>query len=529
MSGLEQHVMPGQEASDASDNGGFRPVRVLLIEDSRGDARLIREMLAEAGGTTFDVAEVATLAAGIDLISTATFDVVLLDLSLPDSDGLTGVARVKEVDPRLPVVVLTGLDDGELALRAVHLGAQDYLVKGQIESNPLARAIRYAIERREVEQALRLSEAKYRDLVQNSSDMIYTLDPAGVVTSMNAACERVLGWTAEEMLGRPALELVDRIARQEVDGAVATAPGGRRYEVLVATKAGPRVWLEVSTRPVLESGKLVAMHCTGRDITERKIAEEAMLQQAARERELYERQSEFVATVSHEFRTPLHSIRGFTRLLIEKDDVDEVTRREFLAIIDEQSELLTGIVATLLDIVKIESGKFDLTVEPVDLRELIERTVAQFETTATEKAITFDLDVPAILPSVEGDRDSLGQVLRNLVSNAVKFSHMGGVVSISAEASGPGVAISVRDEGIGIAPEAVPRVFDRFFRVESTRTQQYGGTGLGLYISKQIVELHGGRVFVKSAAGEGSTFTVTIPRTPPEASGERDEDEGRAA
>ncbi|MCH8919189.1 MAG: hypothetical protein IIA23_00575 [Chloroflexi bacterium] len=231
----------------------------------------------------------------------------------------------------------------------------------------------------------------------------------------------------------------------------------------------------------------------------------------AKERELQRRQSEFVSTASHELRTPLHSIRGFTRLLLDGNVPDLETQREFLTIIDEQSEALSELVNNLLDVARIEAGRMEMRKEPLSLDDLVGKTIARFGPTAEERAITIETDLPPDLPAVEGDIERLGQVLANLVGNAVKFSEGGGTVTVRARTEGPELVVSVQDHGIGIPQEALPRLFERFYQANSSSTRSRGGTGLGLYISKQIVEAHQGWIRVESAVGQGSTFSFAIP------------------
>ena len=231
----------------------------------------------------------------------------------------------------------------------------------------------------------------------------------------------------------------------------------------------------------------------------------------AKERELQRRQSGFVAIASHELRSPLHSIRGFTRLLLNGSVRNPETQREFLSFIDQQSAHLSQLVSNLLDAAKIEAGRMEIRRELVSLDALVARTLAQLRSAAEEKALTVETDLPADLPAVEGDEGYLGRVVANLVDNAIKFSEGGGTVTIRARTEGPELVVSVQDHGIGIPQDALSRLFERFYQANSSTTRSRGGTGLGLYISKQIVEAHGGRIWVESVVGQGSTFSFAIP------------------
>ena len=221
--------------------------------------------------------------------------------------------------------------------------------------------------------------------------------------------------------------------------------------------------------------------------------------------------SEFIAIASHELRTPLHNIRGFTKLLLDGKVQDAETQREFLSIVDEQSAHLTRLVNDILDTSRIDAGRMQMGKETLPVDELVQGTVAQFRNAAEEKAITIEPILPPGLPTVEGDRERLGQVLTNLVSNAIKFSPECAAITVRARVDGDELIIDVRDQGIGIPEEALPRLFERFYQVGDSATRSQGGSGLGLYISRSIVEAHGGRIWVSSKVGQGSTFSFTLP------------------
>ncbi len=221
--------------------------------------------------------------------------------------------------------------------------------------------------------------------------------------------------------------------------------------------------------------------------------------------------SEFIAIASHELRTPLHNIRGFVKLLLDGKVQDAETEREFLSIVDKQSENLTSLVNDILEVSRIDAGRMQLSKETLPMDELVKGTVAQFRNAVEEKAITIETIVPPDLPTVEGDGERLGQVLTNLVSNAIKFSPDHTPITLRARVNGDELIIDVRDQGIGIPDDALPQLFGRFYQVSNSATRTQGGSGLGLYISKHIVEAHGGRIWVKSKVGQGSTFSFAIP------------------
>ena len=235
-----------------------------------------------------------------------------------------------------------------------------------------------------------------------------------------------------------------------------------------------------------------------------------LLRDITREKELDEMKSRLLSTVSHELRTPLASIKGFATTLLRQDvEWDEATRREFLSIIDTESDRLSELIGNLLDMSRIEAGVLAVEAEPVDLLPLLEETVAAFQIMTREHHIT--LRAPSHPPLVLADARRTRQVLRNLIENALKYSPGGGPVTIAVQVQSGQVRISVADKGIGIEAYQQDRIFDRFHQADSASTREVGGTGLGLSICKAIVEAHGGQIWAESEPGRGSTFYFTLP------------------
>ena len=230
-----------------------------------------------------------------------------------------------------------------------------------------------------------------------------------------------------------------------------------------------------------------------------------------REGELERMKSEYLAKACHELRTPLFSIQGVARWLRDGKVPDAETQREFLDIVYRESQRLGKLVNDLLDISAAECGGLRITPQPMSLGEAVLQSIAALEEMARERRVTIETDLPVTLPAIMADRDRVEQVLTNLVSNAIKFSPEGGKIVVKAGGEGNDLLVQVRDGGIGIPAEAIPRVFERFYRVNGSMTPSSEGTGLGLYIAKQIVEGHGGRIWVVSELGKGSTFSFTLP------------------
>ena len=365
-----------------------QPANVLLIEDNPGDADLVRLRLVE-GKTAVHVNCVPRLADALACLDAETPTLVLLDLNLPDSRGAETFRRIMQKAPSVPVVILSGQDDEALALKAVHMGVQDYLVKGDITSKRLERALRYAIERQGLLHALEIT---------------------------------------------------------------------RQQQI--------------------------------------------------------EFKNQFLSHVSHELRTPLTCIHQYVTLLLDGlAGPMAPDQTEHLKTVLKSTNQLHAMIRDLLEATRAESGK--LRVEPrcIDI-ELVGQAVAMMRPTAAEKRVGLEVELDGTIPLVYADPDRALEVLINLIDNAIKFTPPEGSVKAKASMVGTdpsAVYLSVSDNGRGIPQESLPQVFDRLYQDPNAVDGRRNGLGLGLYIAREIVNLHGGRMWVASEPGSGSTFSFTLP------------------
>jgi len=335
-------------------------------------------------------------------------------------------------------------------------------------------------------------------------DALIVLDSQRRVTGWFGAARRLLGWTAEEAVGcdiqtllHPRDALGDAIDLGACESAhvMHTIIGTPEQEVLVESKQRPELWLGVCCSfERADDGRITRIIAVARDITRRKHIDLA--------------KSEVVSAVSHELRSPVSSIKGFTSTLRNRwDRFDDKTKKHLLATIESDTDRVTRLIGELLDITRIESRTLEVHPYIIDLRDIAAKVTARLS--HRTEAHTLLVDFPDVFPSVYADPDKIEQVLINLVENAVKYT-AGGRVTVGGEVGAEQVRISVSDQGEGIPPDQRTKVFGKFYR----RAQQAGspsGTGLGLYISKGLVEAHGGRIWVEERDGGGARFTFTLP------------------
>jgi PAS domain S-box-containing protein len=362
---------------------------------------------------------------------------------------------------------------------------------------------------------------KLAAIVESSDDAIMSADIDGTVTSWNRGAEQIFGYTAAEMIGR-SLSVIgpDDEPQEPLDRLAAVVEMGEgRYEATRRRKDGSLVDVSLTVSAVRNAdGEVLSVAAIVQDITERKRVEQerAEFTRALEIRneqllELDRLKDEFVALVSHELRTPLTSIRGYLELVLD-GEAGPVTedQHQFLRIVERNANRLLDLVGDLLFLAQIEAGKLALDLGAVDLAALAAESVESSRPLAEEKAITLTL-ATSPLPLLAGDRARLGQLLDNLVSNAIKFTPEGGRIDVRASSNRGSAVLEVRDTGMGIAAEEQEHVFERFFRTSRATEQAIQGTGLGLAISKAIVQAHGGRITLASTEGEGATFRVSIP------------------
>ncbi|OGX40194.1 MAG: hypothetical protein A3C53_07635 [Omnitrophica WOR_2 bacterium RIFCSPHIGHO2_02_FULL_68_15] len=465
------------------------PIRLLLIEDSAGDARLIQEALKSDEALTFQVVWTQRLAFGLERLAHDSFDVILLDLSLPDSHGIATLLTVHAKAASIPIIVLTGLGDEQFALEAVQKGAQDYLEKAsvQVDSRFLTRAIRYAIERKRAEHE-RLRLASFTE--QNPHPIVETT-LGGVVTYLNAAArEQFPDLDATE--DHPILESM-RAAAIHLQQT-----GGRSMTQEVV--CGEQIFEQY----ISHVRELQAIQSYTVDITERKRAERM--------------KDEFLSTVSHELRTPLAIMKEFIAILADQIAGPLTSgQQEYLGIVQSNINRLARIVNDLLDMAKIEAGRVVLDKGLVDVAAMLDGVAQSMRPLVEPKQIALEVQLPPTVPVLFADADKITQILLNLVHNAIKFTPGPGRVTLSVAERPDEIEFSVSDTGVGIAADDLPKLFEKFQQVNPVVSETGSkGTGLGLAISKRFVELHGGRLGVTSAPGQGSTFSFTLPTHHPE-------------
>jgi two-component system, cell cycle sensor histidine kinase and response regulator CckA len=473
-------------------------IRVLLVEDNPGDARLFTELLRKAGASHLKVAHVDRLAAALDRLNRDSFDVMLLDLSLPDVSGLDTLVRAHAEAPKIPIVVLTGHDDEALAVRAVRAGAQDYLVKGHVDGELLVRSIRYASERGRALEALERREEHYRSLIEHSLDLISILNLDGTIRYASPSHERLLGYPVGELVGRNVVSFVHPEDVSRVQSALVNGNNGRAVECRVFHRDGSVRMLESFSRDLSHLAGVNGMVVNARDITERKRLEE-QLHYSQR----LEAVGRLAGGVAHDFNNLLMVITGYSHMLLDAMHPGDPARLDLEQVV-KASERATDLTRQLLAFSRRQGVRASL----VDLNALV-RDMDRMLRRMLGEDIEFTAMLAPQLNAVRADPGQIEQVILNMVVNARDAMPGGGKLLIETRNGGTPardcVTLSIRDTGVGMDAQVLSRIFEPFF------TTKEHGTGLGLATSYGIIKENGGDLRVESEPGRGATFRIELP------------------
>ncbi|HZZ64451.1 MAG TPA: ATP-binding protein [Candidatus Baltobacteraceae bacterium] len=505
-------------------------MRILIVEDRTSDARLVKQCLLN-GKAQFNVEVADRFSDALKLARAHPPDAILLDLTLPDAGALEAVGRLRAALPKVPIILLGSKEDDVLASEAVKSGAQDYLIKSELDQKSLRRALQYAVERQQLLDRLASSEARLaeenvtlRRLTDSAARVFATLDVRAVVGLLAAEARRLWG-------GRVALYAL----RSTGHLVCIDAQGGERPKAdLFLTDAF------ASERPVLSSNRLrLALPVPGTGgsnewvldinsesspfgesdvfalellrqyvgIAVQNVALFGELQsQRSSVLQLNQLKDDLIAVLAHDFKGPLTTIIGFTELLeqhaLEGADADGALRS-----IRQSASRLAALASDTLSLSRVEQGELNLAADPVNIADIVRQTID-----ALRGDRRIDMLAAAQEAVVRGDPARLRQVLENIIGNALKYSPPDQPITVRLAQSEESVRVSVEDHGIGVPPDEIKFLFERFTRASNAKRSKIEGTGVGLYLAKTLVERHGGTIEVQSTIGKGSAFTVVLPR-----------------
>jgi PAS domain S-box-containing protein len=521
-----------------------------MVEDSLDDATLNLLELRRHGFSVCH-ARVHTKKAMMQALTEQTWDVVLADHVMPGFTSLEALQFLQGYDPDLPCIIVSGAIGEEAAIVIMHDGAVDYVNKNYLAR--LGPAVTRALEetetkrgRRNAEEALKRAHAELERRVEertaelsvanrklrasektfatafhgSPTPTVITNLKTGQIIDINQSFLHMSKYRKDEVSAHTIQEFAGLEKRKFATDKSPHEYSAANVEIDLHTKFGEARHILMSSAHIDLAGE----HCvldTLVDITERKKVEEALLSYQGileyQKRELAEAnhlKSEFLAKVSHELRTPLTAIIGFSALLKDEDfsGVLNSGQREHIAFIVEASEHLYALINDLLDLSKIEAGMMELQQSPIDLSDVVTNALSMVSVEAQKKALHLSIEVPDGIAPVRADIRKVKQILYNLLSNAVKYTPAEGSIKLIVKDGMSDVRVEVGDTGPGITQKDQKRLFKPFVQLKNSVTEAHEGTGLGLALTKELVELHGGKLWLHSRIGRGSTFGFSLPR-----------------
>ena len=524
---------------------------LLYVDDEESNLRVFNSLYRRE----FSVFVATSAREGLKLLDKEKIDLIISDQRMPEITGIEFLREAKIKKPELLSIILTGFSDFDVLKDAINeIGVYSYITK-PFDKDELRTVMLNALEVYQLKKDKKISdlelvdsEIQKRSIIDSALDGIIIIDIEGKVLDWNAHAEEIFGWTKEEALGKELVKLIipEEYKTSHSKGLMHYKKTGehkilgQRLELEGVRKNGDVFPVELTVTPI-ELGDRTIFSGFLRDISDRKKKEQEIIslnenlekKVLARTKELQQNQVEleiakrkadaaneakttFLANMSHEIRSPLNAIVGFSEILINKTRKIEVPGifKEYLKNIVDGGRNLSTVINDILDLSKIEAGKMELSVEDVDIDQLIRSMYHINKAHAMERGIKFSYDFDARIPKViRSDRTKVIQILMNFLSNALKFTDPGKEVIVMAKIgeNEKTFELIVEDHGIGIEEEALKRIFEPFEQVDAKTTRKYGGTGLGLTITKKIIELLDGDLKVTSEVGKGSIFTAVLP------------------
>ncbi|MBS4057348.1 MAG: response regulator [Bacteroidales bacterium] len=471
-------------------------INLLLIEDNPGDARLIKEYLQAQNSPNIFITWVDRLGKIVDQANELIFDVILLDLNLPDSSGLETVERTITLVPDIPIVVLTGIDDDQLTEKIIQVGAQDYLSKSAINTELLLHSIKYASDRHVFIRRIKESHEQFLYLIENVFDGVLIIDQFGIVNYLNPAFEKMLKLPRHEILNKPFGFPFSKDGFEEI-----TINDNDESPLIAEMRLSEIIW----------EGELCHLAVL-RDITARKEMEARIKEYSRKMEKLNHDKDKFFSIIAHDLRSPFNAFLGLSEMM--KEGIENFSQDELVTMVTSLNKSANNL-ATLLDNLfewsHQQQGKTDFSPVDFDLAPQIAQLISLADEMITNKQLHIQFKLQDDLV-IHADLHMFNTIVRNLVFNAIKFTPRGGSVTIAAKRhSKERGVISVADTGIGMPAELVENLFNIGYKTNRKGTEGEASTGLGLILCKEYVEKNDGNIWVESLEGVGSVFSFTIP------------------
>jgi two-component system, OmpR family, phosphate regulon sensor histidine kinase PhoR len=478
-----------------------------LVVDDEEIIRIGCQRMLEDAGYQVDLAENGRI--GLEHIQENKYDLALIDLMMPELGGLQLLDEIQKIDRNLVSIIITGFATIETAVDAIKRGAYDYLPKPFTPDEFRTKINRGLEKRRLALEADRLQQEVNKNLLEVSQQKNQThtiincmsegviattltgqigLINPGAIKMLRLKDLKIIGRTVDGLLGNPDLE-------KEIQESLAKVTRGTSMTTLNITTSDGRA-LQANIAPII-------------DETDACLGTVTVLTDLTEEKKIEEMKSNFVSLVSHELRAPVAAIEGYLDLILEGITAGNASKeKEIIRKSRDRAAGLLDLINDLLDLSRTDRSKTLKVMAPVNIDQIIKETVDFYQNEARDKEILLNLNVAENLPTLRGNKEDLARLFANLIGNAIKYTPGRGQVNVTVSMHNSHLVVAVKDNGIGIAKEDLPRIFDQFYRAKNAVDKKISGTGLGLSIAKKIVEEHNGYIEVDSEAGKGTTFSV---------------------
>lgn len=491
-------------------------INIQIVEDNEQDIALLVNALMQSGFDT-NITVSRTIDDAISINSRNNFDCIFLDYYFPVKNGSDFLRYYNEKKNSGNIIMVTSQEDVHMAVECMKLGASDFLTKTQITPASIGKSLRYILKLKEAreaaeraEAALLESELKLKNIIARSPIILFNIDRTGEITLFRGKAASNINIKPESVIGKNLRDFTNELPIRIEDFTAACLSGDNNFKTEVNG-----LHFDVSYIPIRDENKVISgMMGVAIEITSFIRNEKELMNAIEVKEESAKIKEQFLANMSHEIRTPIHGIISLTQFVLNTDTTEEQQR--YLELIRKSADTLLVIVNDILDLSKIDSGKMIFEETPFSLNDTIQTAVAAFIPKTIEKNIQLKTDIVSDLPEyLNGDPVRLTQIINNLLGNAVKFTDKG-FVSIGARLKEKNeeqavIEFTIQDSGIGIPTHKIDSIFESFTQAGDDITRKYGGTGLGLTITKQLIERQNGSVMVQSIPGIGTTFTFNIP------------------
>jgi len=488
---------------------------ILIIDDNPADQNLLKRYIRKLEEWNIDVKSVNSSEEGLSIYKTYKPDIIIIDYLLGNETGIDVINKFKNIACKAEYVLLTGYGSETVVTDALRAGASDYLNKGDLSVQMIRKTIRHVARKIASDEIIKKTESKLSYILDKTSTGLATFDINGQLINANKSYLSMVGTnTIDNLFGKYMYQwaaasckddIINAIEKCKLQGFVSD------FETIYVQPNGEQTYVLINA--LLEKdNKEDKIFAICRDITELKLYEHRLKQEKIKAEEADKLKSSFLANMSHEIRTPMNAIIGFADLL-EQDNISNTEKNEYLSIIKKSGRNLLALIDDIIDLSKIEVEKINIVKQKFDINKILKTTLTTY---LKNKPACIEIYLKNNKENIEeliinSDPFRFKQVLNNLINNAFKFTESGTISFGYKIENNNTITFYVKDTGIGISQDKQEIIFDRFRKIEDNNAKLYRGTGLGLTISKKLIELLGGKIWVESELGNGSIFYFTLP------------------